>query len=75
MEIKNKSESEKKVLKWVSQLELGVPTHYSVGAIAQELHLAPTTVKLRLMILEALGVIELNTRYKKKPLCKRLKKY
>lgn len=75
MEIKNKPISEKKVLKWVSKLELGVPTAYSVRAIAQELKLAPTTVKLRLMILEALGVIELDTRYKKKPLCKRLKKF
>lgn len=72
-EIKHKTESEKKILKYINSLPQGEWVDYTVAEVSKKLKLSPTTVKLRLMLLEAIGMIELDNHYKTKPLIRRIK--
>lgn len=73
MEIKTQSISEKKVRKYVDSLPKNEWVEFSVGKIAKDIKLAPTTVKWRLEILRVLGVIDVNTKYRKRPKMIRIK--
>lgn len=73
MIVETKPISEKKVRKYIDSLPKNEWVEFSVGKIAKEIKLAPTTVKWRLEILRVLGVIEVDTKYRKSPKMIRLK--